>query len=196
MPGLYAVRECVERDLPAIARVHLDAYSKDHFTSRLSPTTLRAYYGLFLGGGSHIIVLTPDDDAEQVLGFAVFGHGIGARIAQFKREHRGAIAGAALRHPLAAGRKAVGRLANSFALKNDVEPAPYLLLSIAVAKRNVGAGGRLLAALLERAQAEGAKCVGLYVNGDNLGAINSYVAHGFRFRSLRAGQYYMERFTG
>jgi len=74
-----------------------------------------------------------------------------------------------------------------------INPADYLLLSVAVAQSGRGAGGALLDALLERAREDGAKEVGLYVNADNIGAINAYISRGFLLRDLHGGQYYMER---
>lgn len=193
MQSRFALREASESDLAAIAEVHLAAYSKAHFTSRLSSATLEAYYRLFLGERSHIYVLTAQDIGSDILGFAVFGHGIGPKISQFKRENRGAILAAALRSPLAAGGKVMSRLASAIAPKQDVEPAPFLLLSIAVARRGLGAGGHMLSMMLDRARAAHERKVGLYVNCDNISALNTYVAHGFRFRALHTGQYYMER---
>lgn len=191
----FRIREATTRDLPAIARLHRAAYSEAHFTSRLSAEALSAYYGLFLGGGSQITVLTPAAADDELLGFAVFGRGIPARIAHFKRDHRVDIGRAALRHPFAAANKLLSRFASAMRSRSPVQPSDYLLLSIAVGRPGIGTGGRLLDDVLERARAANEEIVGLYVNFDNVKALNSYISRHFHIRDLQGGQYYMEATT-
>lgn len=198
MPGEdYALRPATEADLPAIAAVHLQAYSKRHFTSRLPAAVLIAYYRFFLSEGSEIVVLSePQGEGkgtESIAGFAVFGRGIGEKIARFKREQFAPILKSSARHPLAAGGKVLHRVFTRLTSVGTTKEADYLLLSIAVAKSGTGVGARLLDALIARASDDGVGTIGLYVNADNLVAINAYVKKGFFFRELRGGQFYMER---
>jgi len=46
---------------------------------------------------------------------------------------------------------------------------------------------------VRRADAAGHGRIGLYVNNDNLRALNSYFDSGFRLKGLDGSQYYMER---
>ena len=180
-------------DLPAMAAIHKRAYSRAHFTSLLSEATLVNYYGLFIDDGAETCVAFDRCRPDEILGFAVYGERIAERIAVFKRTQRGAIVGTSIRHPLAAAGKALGRLRAIFAqTSGDAAPAAFLLLSIAVGSRGAGIGKALLAELLKAgARAEGGR-IGLYVNSDNITAINAYFQSGFRLKSLMSNQYYME----
>lgn len=190
-----SLRPASEFDLPAMAAIHLRAYSTKHFTSRLPAGVLVEYYRSFLSGGAEAWVATMAEDSlqERIVGFAVFGRGIDSKIAEFTRANTAAIIRASMRYPLIAGRKAARRLLLKSACRRPRRAAAYLLLSIAVAESGRGFGGRLLDALLSRAAEDGASTVGLYVNADNVDAINAYVRRGFLMCELYAGQFYMER---
>lgn len=192
------LRLAQEQDLARIAEIHLRAYSRRHFTSRLPAKVLERYYGLFLNEGAETLLMVHGDEGanETIVGFAVFGRGIGAKIARFKRENLWAIMAASVRHPGVAAGKLARQLWNKATWGKPTACADHLLLSIAVARPGAGCGRALLEAFLARSAAQGAVRVGLYVNVDNIAAINSYVAQGFLFRELRGGQYYMERVLG
>ncbi len=192
------IRHAQERDLPRIAEIHLKAYSANHFTSRLPARVLERYYRLFLGDGAETLLMVEDVEGlgETILGFAVFGREIGTKIAQFKRENFQAIAAASLRNPVAAAGKLVRQVWNRATAGKSTPCADHLLLSIAAARPGTGSGRALLGAFITRTAAKGEAQVGLYVNADNLGAINVYVSEGFVFRAFHGGQYYMERSLG
>lgn len=192
------LRLAQEKDLPRIAEIHLRAYSRSHFTSRLPAEVLERYYGLFLNDGAETLLIAHGDEGanETVVGFAVFGRGIGEKIARFKRENLWAILAASMRHPAVAAGKLAHQLWNKATSSKPIASADHLLLSIAVARPGTGCGRALLEAFLARSAEQGATRVGLYVNAENLAAINSYIATGFVFRELRGCQYYMERVIG
>ena len=75
----------------------------------------------------------------------------------------------------------------------DHLPCDFLLLSIASSLPRAGVGGILLDTLSVSACKKREDRVGLYVNADNIGAINAYVKDGFRFICLIYDQYYMEK---
>ena len=193
-------RRATTDDLPTIARIHKIAYSRSHFTTLLPDDVLVRYYGYFLDGGSEIcLALDGAENSElenravgEVHGFAVFGEGIPERITRFKRECFWDIFFTSLRHPWSAARKALFVAFARLAKRPAYPPAAFLLLSIAVAVPRHGIGSRLLSAVLEAAQQRGLKTVGLYVNADNVSAINAYLAAGFRVIDFQGGQYYME----
>jgi ribosomal protein S18 acetylase RimI-like enzyme len=192
------IRPAQERDLPRIAEIHLKAYSANHFTSRLPASVLERYYGLFLGDGAETLLLVEDSESlgETILGFAVFGREIGTKISRFKRENFRAIAATSLRNPIAAAGKLARQVWNRATRGKPTPCADHLLLSIAAARSGTGSGRALLEAFVARTAAKGEVRVGLYVNANNLGAINVYVSAGFVFRELHGGQYYMERSLG
>lgn len=190
----FLLRDATADDLPDIAAIHLQAYSKRHFTSRLPAAVLVEYYRLFLSGGAETLVLSDMSGVgAKVIGFAVFGRGVGNKIAQFKRENRLAIINASVVYPVAAGKKVLRQIWTKLTHGKPGSSAEYLLLSVAVARPGTGAGGLLLDAFLERARRSGTESAGLYVNADNIGALNAYVAKGFLFRELHGNQFYMER---
>lgn len=188
------LRLATATDLPVLARIHKQAYSRKHFTALLPNATLERYYGYFLSNGSEVLLAVKQDDGgdETAVGFAVYGQGIPERIARFKREASKDILMTSLRHPLQAFLKLTVALWSSLSTESGYTPADFLLLSIAVSQKGGGIGGRLLRAMLERAQKNHAPKVGLYVNADNLTAINAYFAAGFVLRHYLSGQFYME----
>src|SRR5690606_26474580 len=90
MPDNLTLRRATPADLSAIAAVHRQAYSKKHFTSRLSQEVLARYYGLFLSNGAETMLLTEtnylqDNPKEKIVGFAVFGKNIRDKLSEFKK---------------------------------------------------------------------------------------------------------------
>ena len=189
----FCLRPAVEADLEAIAKVHLAAYSKSHFTSLLPAEVLISYYGIFLRGGVEIMVAARASNPDEIVGFAVFGRNIPQLIAAFKRLHRPDILRASLAHPVTSARKVLNLFAKRRSPGADHLPCEFLLLSIASSLPRAGVGGILLNTLSEKAIEQREDKVGLYVNADNVGAMNAYVKDGFRFVCLIHDQYYMEK---
>lgn len=195
------IRRATTDDLPTVARIHKIAYSRSHFTTLLPDEVLVRYYGYFLDGGSEIcLALDGAEDSKlanrtvgEVHGFAVFGEGIPERITRFKRECFWDIFFTSLRHPWSAAKKALFVAFARLAKRPAYAPAAFLLLSIAVAVPRCGIGSRLLTALLEAARQRGSNKIGLYVNADNVSALNIYLSAGFSVIDSQGGQYYMER---
>ena len=180
----YCLRSAVESDLESIAKIHLIAYSKSHFTSLLPAAVLISYYGIFLRGGVEIVVATKVSNPNDIVGFA-----------SFKRLHRRDIVRASLAHPLTSILKLLNLLAKRRSPNADHLPCGFLLLSIASSLPRAGIGGMLLDALSARASEQHEDTVGLYVNSDNIGAMNAYIKDGFRFVCLIHNQYYLEKLT-
>lgn len=197
---IVRTRRATADDLLILARIHKKAYSRSHFTALLPDKVLLRYYGYFLDGGSEIyLALGNVDDCEvrdgvvaEVQGFAVFGEDIPERIARFKQECFNGIFLTSLRHPWMAVRKALVALAARLSGEPSYPPADFLLLSIAVAVPRCGIGRCLLGIMLDVAQQRGCRTVGLYVNADNVSAVNAYFAAGFVVKDCRSGQFYME----
>jgi ribosomal protein S18 acetylase RimI-like enzyme len=186
------LRQATAEDLPAMARVHRRAYSRDHFMALLPEAALADYYARFLGDGAQaLLAVGHTGQADEVLGFAVFGRNIEPRIAAFKRDQRAIIAAVALRHPLLAARRTLVSLAGR-RRGGTHAPAPALLLSIAVARTGGGVGRALLDEMVRRSRQLGESRIGLYVRHGNISAINAYLRTGFRIVQSISDQYYME----
>lgn len=194
-------RSATEADLPMLSVIHKVAYSKRHFTSLLAESTLTKYYGYFLGDGVETCLATDQDVGEAcsgsvagtIQGFAVYGTDISSRITLFKRDCFREIFLASMKHPFSAFKKIVNTVfARVTRPKIEHIPAEFLLLSIAVATPGFGIGRKLIDHMIGRARERRHQKVGLYVNADNIGAINVYFLSGFSIKKYRAGQYYME----
>lgn len=189
------LRPATEGDLIEMAKVHRGSYGPGHFLALLPESVLAEYYRLFLGGGSQALVAefdSPGGGGATLAGFAVFGGDIEPRIGVFKRQQRAAIIRTALRHPLISARKVAFGLLGGAGKPVPHEPAPWLLLSIAVRGTRRGVGGTLLQEMLRVAAAAGQPRFGLYVRHSNFGAINAYLRAGFRIIASLSDQYYME----
>ena len=180
----------VMADLARIAQIHRMAYSRNHFTALLPPEALMRYYSPFLSDGTDIRLALDDDGVVQ--GFSVQGTGIPEKIAAFKKAGARDILATSLQHPVISGRKFLKAIRSRFARHAPCTPADFLLLSIAVARPMQGAGGALLRKAMATARERGHDTIGLYVNSDNIRAINAYSTAGFRIREIVEGQYYME----
>lgn len=194
-----SLRDATLEDLPAMARLHRNAYSQDHFLALLPEAVLADYYARFLGNGSRIIlaIRAPHAGSQHVtddlLGFAVFGRDIESRVSAFKRDRVAAILRAALSHPLVATQKAVISVGGLFHGGSRHVAAPVLLLSIAVGQAGKGIGRALLEEMLRCSAQAGDELIGLYVRHNNVVAVNAYLHAGFRIVASIADQYYMER---
>ena len=191
---LRSARLATPADLGAIARIHKSAYSRNHFTALLSEAVLERYYAAFLSDGAEILleIETGEGHRDVLLGFAVYGLRIPEKIAAFKRSSAKAILLTSLQHPWISARKALKAVAALSAKREPYPPADFLLLSIAVAHPLAGVGKTLLNRMLAAAARSGHAVAGLYVNNDNIRAINAYYSAGFRIKHLEDGQYYME----
>lgn len=199
---LARMRRATKDDLQTIAIIHKKAYSRSHFTALLPDDVLMRYYRYFLEEGSYIYLAlcgagcgdVQHGAVNGVLGFAVFGNGISQKIACFKRQCATDILLASLRHPWCATKKFLNALLVKLKNRPGYAPAGFLLLSIAVAVPQQGIGRRLLIFMLDAARQTGCQTLGLYVNADNLSALNAYFAAGFIVKDFQAGQFYMEKF--
>lgn len=198
---MLKTRRATINDLATLARIHKIAYPRSHFSSLLPDKALMKYYGYFLGEGAEIL-LAEDDlvyyepgaaSIETAMGFAVFGFGIPEKIEIFKRECRFDILSVSFLNPFKAANKVLGALVSSLVNKRTSVPANFLLLSIAVVKPRCGVGRSLLNGMLELAIQKECKSVGLYVNVNNLSAINAYFSAGFIIMGMQGGQFYMEK---
>lgn len=199
--GDFIFRTAVADDLPAIARIHKLAYSRNHFTALLPENVLTQYYSYFLSQGTEILLaisrdngsVVQDDNLNGAIGFAVFGTDIPAKIAIFKARQRTDIIKAAILNPLLSTRKLIDAIISRLQINQGSQETDYLLLSIATYQKGSGVGRNLLRRMIQTARQNNHQKVGLFVNYDNTSAINAYYAEGFVIRSRSNKQYYMEK---
>lgn len=190
-----SLRAAYEQDLAGMAKIHRAAYGAGHFLALLPESTLAEYYRLFLRGETYAVIAESEvatGGPPAIAGFAVFGANIEPRIRQFKREQRAAILRTAMAHPVISVRKAAFSLLRSRLGDSPHDPAPWLLLSIAVRDIRKGVGSKLLKDMIHVAAKNGQQRFGLYVRHTNVGAVNSYLRAGFRIMASVVDQYYME----
>lgn len=195
-------RQATKKDLLTLAKIHKQAYSKNHFTALLPDEVLVHYYNYFLGQGTEIALVvqhperdvsSPETEAEEILGFAVYGVGIPKKIALFKQEFFKEILLSSLRHPWTAGKKFLSALYSKLINHTPYPPTDFLLLSIAAQTSGLGVGKKLLNHMIDTAQEKKYPTIGLYVNANNIHAINTYFSTSFFIVSFENGQFYMER---
>jgi ribosomal protein S18 acetylase RimI-like enzyme len=184
------IRLATTGDLAAIARIHKIAYSRKHFTALLPEPVLIRYYSAFITEGTEILLALDEDGRIQ--GFSVYGTGIPDKVAAFKKSSAIPIVLTSLRYPWISARKALKAVLALLEHDNPLPPADFLLLSIAVSEPLRGIGKLLLNDTMVVARQRGFERVGLYVNDDNIRAINTYQGMGFRLKEFRGRQYYME----
>lgn len=189
------IRAAKNTDLVAVAKIHKSAYSRKHFMSLLPEKTLVYFYGLFISPDTRFIVYVDDCDLEHdaIQGFAVFGQNMPERIEEFKRKATVDILRTGVAWPFVFFNKFIKIILTKTQKRSPYPPARWLLLSIAVTQNGCGIGRALLNAMINDAEANKVAKVGLYVNVENLQAINAYASAGFRIKDLVCEQYYMER---
>ncbi len=197
------VRLAAYDDLSLVARIHKRAYTSSHLTSHFPEDLLVRYYGHFIGGGCDIYLAVCFDgrssfkraSGETVRGFVVCGTGVPQRIATFKKDNLPRILRVALMHPRISVPKA---LTSAFGFLRQCQThvsSEFLILSVASADQRSGVGSLLLNSAMTAACERGLKEIGLYVNTNNIPAINAYLKAGFRIINCEKHQYYMQRLT-
>lgn len=188
------VRPSIYSDASEIARVHKEAYSSRHFMSLMPRSLLTKYYQLFYVQGVEILVSYQKNEngVDEILGFSVFGQDIPKIIAFFKKQFFSEIVITGILHPWISFKKVLERIKSLVSEHNSHNPADHLLLSIAAIKNKHSIGSDLMDEMLLVAKTEGFEALGLYVNTDNLRAINLYFRSGFVIKSMTSGQFYME----
>ena len=179
-------------DLKEIAKVHKIAYSKLHFTALFSENLLEKYYGFFLDNEASILLLKNSEG--NIAGFVVSGINLAKKIKQFKSEQKYYIFLTALLHPVSTIRKLINSLYYIlFEKAIPFDETDFLILSIAVVKKQEGTGNILLAEVSKLSKKKKYNKIGLYVRTGNIQAINAYLKDKYRIKGYCAGQFYMEK---
>lgn len=179
-------------DLKEIAKVHKIAYSKLHFTALFSEKLLEKYYGFFLDNEASILLLKNSEG--NIAGFVVSGINLAKKIKQFKSEQKYYIFLTASLHPVSTIRKLIYSLYYIFFEKaTPFEETDFLILSIAVVKKQEGTGSILLAEVSKLSKKKEYNKIGLYVRTGNIQAINAYLKDKYIIKGYCAGQFYMEK---
>src|SRR5690606_3646149 len=126
-----------------IARIHVAAYSKAHFTSTFGHRKLSEYNKLLLKHSDISLVAL---DGGRVVGFIISGEAVSRGVAEFMRNNRLFLFGRLLAHPGFLTAK-VYRTVKSRISPSESSSARYRLLSIATdaADQSRGVGRQMLA---------------------------------------------------
>ena len=188
------IRISSQRDSCQLANIHKNAYASSHFTANMPKNVLQKYYDLFYTKGVTVIIsLAENEDGSEIVnGFAVFGSGIPELILRFENSFRLSIFKTGLRNPVLFLKKVLKRVKSLIFPVKDHIPSGCLLLSIASNEKGKGIGRSLMKEMLRMARDKGEKSIGLYVNIDNINAINVYINSGFLVKERLNDEYYME----
>ena len=182
------IRAITRSDLPAVARIHREAFPRSRLT-RLGQDVVVRYYGWLLEG-PHLCVAELVEVDGTMAGYSFGGVFRGAS-SGFVRRHWGLLARSLVRQPglllswtLSARSARLMRLA--LRLGRADRPAggpevPWGLQSIAVASafRGRGLGAQLLEAAEAHARADGHRLMQLTVEPENVAAIRAYERAGW-----------------
>lgn len=178
-----------KNELDQIAHVHKNSYGKNHFTSLLSLKSLADYYGLFICADSKILIFKEE---KKISGFIVFGRNIPEKINHFKKNNKLAIFFSALRNPLSSIKIFLKKVINYKKDNFNFSESNFILLSIASSSPGKKIGFLLMKAMIEEASYNKESKIGLYVNTNNLNALNLYLGFDFKILNIFSNQFYME----
>ena len=184
-----SIFEANKHELDQIAHVHKNSYGKNHFTSLLPLKLLADYYGLFICKESKILILKEEN---KISGFIVFGRNIPEKINHFKKNNKASIFFSALRNPLSSLKILFRKVKNYKKDNFNFSESNFILLSIASASPGKKIGFLLMKAMIEEASYNKESKIGLYVNINNLNALNLYLGFDFKILNIFSNQFYME----
>ena len=175
-----------------IAKIHLDSYSSNHFTSGFSLDKLGEYY-FCLVDASDISFVAKEND--EVLGFIISGTYLSNGVKKFINQNRFWLLFQLLKRPQILYEKLVEVIRGKF---NFSKPsvATFRLLSIAINKnaRSLGVGTAMLKFLEGELIIRDINIYGLSVRDLNTSAIRFYERNGFLLeKSYLGSSYYVKR---
>lgn len=174
--GSVTIRRAEDRDIPFLARLHMDSINKG-FLPRLGPSFMERLYAAMLERPDAVILVA--DGVSRPVGFVAGAGDVGALYRHFVRHHGIAASIAALPRLL---RPAIMRRAWE-TLRYDSEhtgvSAELLAMAVAGEARRRGIASALGAAFLDAMHAQGDHHVKVVVSSDNESAIAAYRKMGF-----------------
>lgn len=174
-----------------IARIHMTAYSRGHFTSTFGLRKL-AEYNRFLVLNSDISLAAVD--GRGLLGFIISGEAVSRGVSAFIRENRAFLVGRMLARPAFLFEKLHSAIRATLFPRRP-SSASYRLLSIATAPtaQSGGVGALLLADLEARLRTRGVARYGLSVLTRNDRAVAFYLRNGFLHEKDEMGSTYFRK---
>lgn len=179
-PALAVVRitdSNLERYLPDICAVHMNAYPKGHFTNLLGKPDLSNYYReLILNSDISLVA----ESGRRLVGFLISGTHVAHGVANFTRDNRALLLRILLLNPAMAIEK-VTSLTLSRMSKVEKSKATFRIMSIAVDSKAMrgGIGAFLIRELETMLAGLDVKLIGLSVRKGNQNAIDFYHRIGF-----------------
>jgi ribosomal protein S18 acetylase RimI-like enzyme len=178
--------------LEQIAKIHLLAYSSDHFTSGFGFDKL-IQYNLRLIEASDLSVVAVDNN--EVLGFIIAGENVAAGVSKFTRENRGWLMLQLVKRPSILLTKIISMIRIRI---NPTQPskAKFRLLSISTTpgSQSKGVGKEMLHFFEQELLRRGVPYYGLSVKNMNRRAIKFYERHGFvKEKEYLGSSYYLKK---
>lgn len=175
------IRKMNINDLGKVAEVHLNSYTKDHFTAHLSKKLLMKYYGELLKLTRYAYI---SEDLGSLNGFLLGGDNLAAGIRSFTRKNIISLATISLFNM----RLLFNKIARVFARRKN-NGKRMVLLSICVNKSAQGSGiGKKLTEEFEKDLVnDGIGQYVLSVKPDNLKAVKFYEHCGYK--KVEEGRY-------
>jgi ribosomal protein S18 acetylase RimI-like enzyme len=178
--------------LDQIAKIHLLAYSSDHFTSGFGLERLIEYNSNLIEASNLSVVAI---DNNEVLGFIIAGENVAAGVSKFTRENRGWLMLQLVKRPSILLAKIMAMIQKRV---NPTQPskAKFRLLSIASkpGSQSKGVGKEMLHFFEQELLRRGVPCYGLSVRNKNQRAIQFYERHGFvKEKEYLGSSYYFKQ---
>ena len=172
------IRAISENDITRIIELHLNTFSKNHFTTAFSRDLLRKYFIKLIINNKFCFVYY-DEAEKELLGYVIAGFNTDTAISQFTKENKFSLVLTLLKHPnflLEKMSTTIKKLT-----KRNVSNSQCRLFLIAVNENHRGEGiGRKLVNYFENMLRQcGIKDYGLSVRKENRDAIRFYNNSGY-----------------
>jgi ribosomal protein S18 acetylase RimI-like enzyme len=174
-----------------IAKIHLLAYSREHFTSSFNLNKL-IEYNQKLVDASDLSLLAIENG--EVVGFIIAGKKVSVGVSNFTNENRGWLMWQLIKRPNILFDKIVGMI-NIRLKPAQPSQAKFRLLSIAIkpGAQGKGCGAEMLNFFERELLSRGVNCYGLSVKNKNSGAIRFYERNGFlKEKEYLGSSYYVK----
>jgi ribosomal protein S18 acetylase RimI-like enzyme len=168
-------RKIHQNDLIEVVKIHLNAFSKDHFTSNFSADLLHSFYYMQIQENEFCFVA---EENNMISGFIVAGYNTNKAVKEFTKKFKLHLLLKMLQNPIFILKKIKSLLNRD----HFISTAGLRLLSIATIQNQQSKGvGKLMITEFEKQLKEaGEKLYGLSVNKTNLKAIGFYKKTDFK----------------
>jgi ribosomal protein S18 acetylase RimI-like enzyme len=172
------IRKINENDISKIIELHLNSFTKDHFSTAFSIDLLQKYFSKMIACNEYCSVCY-DNSEEELLGYVIAGFNTGKAVSDFTKENKSALMITLLKNPRFLLEK-LNTLLYKLVNKNK-EKINCRLFLIAVCKhyKGEGIGRKMIAYFEDQLRNSNVKEYGLSVRKENVRAIKFYNNGGY-----------------